>query len=298
MPKKKGKSGLVIGIIAVVLLCAIVSCGAIGLSLFKGGSVSKSSIAQAEQHFSAALSAVEKANGSIQSLGSNASASKVSGVVSDTNSSLRTARDEIAAARAIADGWKEVPGKSDYQAGLASANDALDSMQDLVAYLDTASGMMTKSKQAAKEANSGIDALNAAIHAGNRNSYSTMRGKAVSASGHYVQAALLFREAHKLDKSAGLDKAARYCDLRKKQAGIIVRMASEGQTHRYSAYNADIKRMNAASKAAVKIGAPAIVSDTSWAQKRLAALGKKISDAADKADKLRAQGLKALGYTG
>ena len=296
-PKKKSKTGLVIGVVAVVLLCAIVSCGAIGLSLYKGGSVDKNSISQAEQHLQAALSAVEKANASIQSLGSNSSASKISGVVSDTNDSLRAARDEIAGAKTIADGWKDVPGKSDYQAGLASANDALDSMQDLVAYLDTASGMIVKSKQAAKEANAGIDALNAAVHAGNTSHYSTMRSKALSASAHYVTAALLFREAHKLDKSAGLDTAARYCDLRKKQAGIIVRMASEGQTHRYSAYNSDIKRMNAASRAAVKLGAPAIVSDTSWAEKRLSALGKKITDAANKADQLRTKALKELGYT-
>ena len=84
---------------------------------------------------------------------------------------------------------------------------------------------------------------------------------------------------------------------RKKQAAIIVRMASEGTAHRISAYNADIKRMNAAGRAADKVGAPAIVNDTSWAEKRLASLGTKISDSAGKADELRAKALKELGYT-
>ena len=297
LPAKKSRAGLVIGIVGSLLLCGLVSCGVVGLSLYKGGGVDKKSIAQAEQHFSAALSAVEKADTSINSLGANSSAGKVSGVVAETNASLRTARDEVVSAKAIADAWKEAPGKSDYQAGLASASDALDSMQDLVAYLDTASGMIATSKKAAGEANSGLDALNSAISAGNRSSYSKQRSKALSASGHFVKAALLFREAHKLDKSAGLDKAARYCDLRTKQASLLVRMASEGQSHRISAYNSDVRKMNAAGRSAGKVGAPAIVSDTSWADKRLAALGKKVTDAANKADQLRTQALKTLGYT-
>jgi hypothetical protein len=166
-----------------------------------------------------------------------------------------------------------------------------------VAYLDTASGMMAKTKQATSQANQGIDALNAAVRAGNGNHYSSMSSKALSASGHYTMAAQLFREAHNLDKSAGLDKAARYCELRRKQAAIIVRMASEGTSHRVSAYNADIKRMNAAGRAADKLGAPAIVSDTSWAEKRLASLNTKLTEAAGKADELRAKALKELGYT-
>jgi hypothetical protein len=296
-PKKKGKAGLVIGIIAALLLCAIVSCGVLGTALFKGNSGDKSSIGQAEQHFSAALTKVDTANTSIKGLGSKPSSAKVTVVVSDTNASLRSARDEIAAAKSIADGWSDSQGKTDYQAGLTSANAALDSMQDLVAYLDTASGMMAKTKQATSEANKGIDALNAAVRAGNGSHYSSMSSKALSASGHYTMAAQLFREAHNLDKSAGLDKAARYCDLRRKQAAIIVRMASEGTSHRASAYNADIKRMNAAGRAADKLGAPAIVSDTSWAEKRLASLSAKLTDAAGKADELRAKALKELGYT-
>jgi hypothetical protein len=280
-----------------VLLCGIVSCGVLGTSLFKSGSGDKASIGQAEQHFNAAMTNVETANTSIQGLGSKPSSSKVASVVSETDASLRSARDEIAAAKTIADGWSDTQGKTDYQAGLTSANDALDAMQDLIAYLDTASGMMAKSKKAVSEANDGMDALNAAIKAGNGNHYSTMRSKALSASAHYVKAAMLFREAHKLDKSADLDKAARYCDLRRKQASIIVRMASEGTSHRVSAYNADIKRMNAAGRAADKLGAPAIVSDSSWAEKRLTALGAEATDAAGAADKLRAKALTELGYT-
>jgi TolA-binding protein len=296
-PKKKGKAGLIVGIIVGLLLCGIVSCGVLGTSLFKSGSGNKSSIGQAEQHFSAAMTKVDSANTSIKTLGSKSSPSKVAVVVTDTNSSLRSARDEIAAAKSIADGWSDNQGKTDYQAGLSSANDALDSMQDLVAYLDTASGMMAKTKQATSQANQGIDALNAAVSAGNGNHYSTMSAKALAASGHYTKAAQLFREAHKLDKSAGLDKAARYCDLRRRQAAIVVRMASEGTSHRVSAYNADIKRMKTAGRAADKLGAPAIVSDTSWADKRLAALSTQLTDAAGKADELRAKALKELGYT-
>jgi len=295
-PAKKSKAGLIAGIIAALFLCGIISCGVLGAVIFKSDSGSKNSIAQAEQHFNAAMAQVETANTSIQGLGSKPSQSKVAGIVSETDAALRSARDEIAAAKSIADGWSDSQGKTDYQAGLTSANEALDSMQDLVAYLDTASGMAAKTKAAASQASQGMDALNAAVRAGNGNHYSAQRTKALAASAHFVKATLLFKEAHKLDTSADLDKAAHYCELRRRQASVVVRMASEGLAHRISAYNADVKRMNAASRAADKVGAAA-VNDGSWAEKRLSTLGDAASAAAAKADELRSKALGELGYT-
>jgi len=297
-PKKKGKGGIIALVIAVVVLCGLVTCGVLAVSLFKGGSSDTSTIAQAEKHFDAAVSAVEVANASLGSLNQGTpSAAQVSKIVGDTGTSLRTARDEIASARAIADQWKDSQGKTDYLAGLAATTSTLDSLQDLVGYVNTANGMLAKAKQGGTEAAAGNADLNAAIKAGNRSRYSTMRTKAQSAQTHYVKAALLFREAHTFDRSAGLDRAAKYADLRKKQADVVVRMAAEGSAHRYSAYNSDIKKMNNYSDSAEKVGEPAIVSDSNWAAKRLAAIEKKITDASKKADDLRKKALQELGYT-
>ena len=55
-----------------------------------------------------------------------------------------------------------------------------------------------------------------------------MKTKAGAASADYGRAAQLFREAHKLDPSAGLDKAAAYAAKRKEQADLVRRMADEG----------------------------------------------------------------------
>lgn len=296
-PAKKGKGGVIGMVIAIVALCAIVSCGAVAFSLLKGGSPSKSELQQAETHFSAAVESVKGATASLESLNEgDPSASEVSEAVSEADDALRSARDEIAAAKTIADQWKDTQGKADYLAGLTATTETLDLLQDLVAYVDTASGMLGKAKQAGKETEAGNDDLNAAVKAGNRSSYSTMRKRAQSAQTHYTKAAVLFREAHKLDKSAGLDKAAKYCDLRKKQADVVERMGVEGAARRLSAYNADIKKMNAYGKDAEKVGLPAIVSDRNWAQKRLADLQDDITAASKKVDEYREKAIKEFGF--
>jgi len=297
-PAKKGKGGIIAVVIAIVVMCALISCGVVGVALWKGGSSDTAAIEQAESHFDAAVTAVEVANASLGSVDQGTpSASQINQVVSEADSQLKTARDEIASARAVAEQWKDSQGKTDYLAALVASTQTLDSLQDLVAYVNTASGMLGKATQGGKEAAAGNDTLNAAVKAGNRSRYSTMRSKAQSAQTHYVKAALLFREAHKLDKSAGLDKAAKYADLRKKQADVVVRMAAEGQARRYSAYNSDIKKMNGYSKAAEKVGTPDIVKDKNWAEKRLAELEKVITEASQQADSLRKQALQELGYT-
>jgi hypothetical protein len=285
-------------IVALVVLCALISCGVAGVALFKADSTDKESITQAEQHLAAAMTAVGAVTTSLESLDtSKPSASKINKAVTEADTGLKTARDEIASARATAEQWKDSQGKTDYLAALTAATDSISGLQDMVAYVDTAGGMLTKVTSASKDSAAANDLLNAAIRAGNRGSYSTMRSKAQAAQTRYVKAALLFREADKLDKSADLDKAARYCDLRKKQADVVVRMASEGSAHRYSAYNSDIKKMNAYGRSADKVGAAVIAKDNSWAEKRLAALQKAVDEASTKADTLRSQALQELGYT-
>ena len=244
------------------------------------------------------MTAVEVANASLVSLSKDSpSAAQITEIVSETDASLRTARDEVAAAGAIAAQWEESQGKADYIAGLAATTATLNSLQDLVAYVNTAGGMLAKAKQAGKEATSGNRTLSSAIKDGNSSKYSSMRTKAQAAQTHYVKAALLFREAHALDKSAGLDKAAKYVDYRKKQADVVVRMAAEGAARRYKAYNADIKKMKSYSRSAEKVGEPAIVSDSDWAAKRLALLETAITESSTQADELRQKALQELGFT-
>lgn|GEM_PF-2743656 len=297
-PKKRGKGGIVALVIAIVVLCGLIRCGAIGFALFTAGSSGPKDIQQAETHFDSAVTAVGAANTSLATLSSgDQSAKEIGTVVVDASASIKTARDEITAAKTIAEQWPDSQGKADYLAGLTASTTTLDALQELIAYMDTATGMLAKAKQGGEQSSSGLTDLNAAINAGNSNKFSTMRSKGQAAQTHFIKAAMLFREAHQLDKSAGLDKSARYADLRKKQADVTVRMAAEGSARRYSAYNADIKKLAALGRDAEKVGSPAIVSDSKWAEKRLAELEKTVTEASDKADTLRKQALTALGYT-
>jgi hypothetical protein len=296
-PAPKKRTGLVIGIIALVLvlLCGIgVAAGIFG-ALGKSNS-DKATITTAEKHYAAAMKAVETASGSLKTV-STASPTDTKTAIEQTTKLLRTGRDEIAAASVSVEVLGDSEGKTDYQNSLKAAVSALDALEDLVAYVDTASGMVDKAVEAGKLTKSANKSLNDAVNSGNNRSYSKMRSQAVSASTSYTKAALLFNQAHALDPSAGLNKAAEYAAKRKKQADIVVRMADAGRAGRLSAYNADIKKQAALGKQAESAGTPAIISDPNWATTRLADLSAKIDAAASQADQLRAKALAELGFT-
>jgi hypothetical protein len=293
----KNRGLLIVGaIVGVLALCALGAC-ALGFGTLIGGqSNTNQTTTLSEQHFSAAMKDVEAATASLEKT-ANGSPADVKTAIASATKQLRDGRDEIAKATASAEQLKDSPGRTDYLNSLKAATATLDALQDMVAYLDTANGMAQKASQAGDLTKSANKSLSAAISAGNGSRYSTMRSQAVSAVTNYTKAALLFREAHALDPSAGFNKAAAYAEKRKLQADVVVRMAEEGKAGRISAYNADIKKQAALSKQAEAVGEPAIVSDPNWAANRLADIGKKIEEAAKLADDLRAKALKELGVT-
>ncbi len=292
---KKRRTGLIIGIVAgVLLLCVLASCaGVIALGV-SGSGGQKAIVKQAEEHFTAAMSAVETASATVKQAG-GVDDPKAAAAIDSAGKALRTGRDEIAAARAAAERLDASEGKTDYLASLTAATDALDALQDLVGYMGTATGMVAKVREAGAAASKGTEDLNAAIDAGNSSDYSRMKQRAQAASAAYAKAELLFREAAKLDAAAGLDKAAAYLVKEKEQADLAVQMADEGKAGKSSAYNRDIKRAQELRKQASAIGDPDIVKDPKWVEKRLAELEARITGSAAKADQLHAKALKALG---
>jgi len=294
-PKKR--SGLIVGVIVAVLVCGLISCigAVVGFGLLGGGDTE--TIKQAETHYSAAMGAVEKASASMETLESlDAGSSEVDGALAAASKELRTGRDEIAAARASIEQIDDSADKTDYLASLNEATKALDGLEDLLAYMGTASGMIKVVDDASVAAQRASDNLNDAISSGNSRKYSAMKTKAKSAASGYAKAAVLFDQAHKLDQSAGLDKAADYARKRKQQADVVVIMAGDGKAGRVSAYNKGIKKMNKLGADAEKIGEPEIVSDPNWVENRLGELNEAITAAAERADDLRIQALKGLDY--
>ncbi len=294
-PPKKRNGWVIALIVGLLSLCALGAC--ITTFVIAGGSAEKGKVTQAEAHYAVAESQVGSAESAVESATAAGSADQMTVSITVATKSLRSARDEIAAAKTSAERLKESPGKTDYLASLAAATAALDGLENLIGYLDTASGMVSRANQAGeitKQANSDLDD---AIGLGNKGAYAQMRVKAKAASSGYAKAATLFEDADKLDPTAELAKAATYARKREQQADIVVRMADEGKAKRYSAYNSDIKKQKALGEEALAAGLPAILSDPNWAQTRLAALGKSIMLDAEKADTLRRKALEELGYT-
>lgn len=294
---KKRKGWVIALIIGLVLVCGIGSCIAVALFAAGSGSGDKEKITQAETHYSAAENAVQKVEASIKTAAAAKSPEEISAAVKESANNLQVSRDELAAAKASIEQLKDSPGKTSYLESLAAATSAVDGLQDLVGYLDTASGMSAKSTEAGNLTKQANDDMEAAIKLGNKSSYTAMRAKAVAAAALYAKATFLFEEADKLDPTAGLKKAATYAGKRRQQADVVVRMAESGKAGRLSAYNADIKKQAALSKAAEAAGIPAIVSDPNWAANRLAELSKTIEADAAKADELHKKALVELKYT-
>jgi hypothetical protein len=293
--KKRNPLLYILGVVALVIILLVGSCVAI-VGVFSGARADLKHIELAETHFQAAKNDVEKASASLDKVSGDNPASVSTGVAAATKN-LRDGRDEIAKATAAVEQMKESQGRTDYLNSLKAATVTLDALQDLVDYVDTASSMASKATEAGNLTSSANKALNDAVDSGNAGKYTAMRKQAVSAGTDYTKAALLFRQAVALDPSAGLDKAAVYCEKRKQQADIVVRMAEEGKAGRTSAYNADIKKQAALSEQAQAVGMPAIVSDPNWAENRLADLKKKIEEASKQADELRAKALKEVGFS-
>jgi len=294
-PSKKRSGWIIALIVGLLLMCGLGAC--ITTFLVSSGSGDKDKITQSETHYGAAEAAVIVANSAIETATASETTDQMTLAIGEATKSIRTARDEIASAKSSAEQLKDSQGRTNYLASLTAATAALDGLENVVGYLGTASGMVSKSTEAGeitKKANSSLDE---AVVLGNKGSYTKMRSKAVAASDGYARATVLFEEADKLDPTAELAKMATYARKRKQQADIVIRMADEGKAGRLSAYNADIKKQSALAKAAMAVGTPAILSDPNWAQNRLAAIEKTVMADAEKADTLRKQALQELGYT-
>lgn len=292
-PPKKGKGWVIALVVVLLVLCGL---GACLVAFFMGGAGERDKITQAETHYSAAETGVGAAQSAIESATASGGAEQMSASVVVAAKAIRSSRDEIASARASAEQLKDSQGKTDYLDSLTAATAALDGLENLVRYLDTASGMAAKTKEAGEIAKKASSDLNDAIGYGNDGSYSKMRTKAAAAASGYAKATSLFEEADKLDPSAGLAKVATHTRKRKEQSDIVIKMAGEGKAGRISAYNADIKKQAALGKAAMAAGEPAIITDPNWAENRLADLGRTIMTDAEKADTLRKKALEELGY--
>lgn len=281
-----GRARVAVTIAVLVLaLVALAGCSALA------GNDDAEFISTAESHYAAAQTAVGDATTAIE----GASGDDAAAAIGKAEDALRTGRDEIAAARVAIEQIEDSQGKTDYLASLDAATQALDGLEDLLGYLNTANDLTGKMQEASDVASEAHDDLNNAISSGNSEKYSTMKKQATAARDGFDKAAEMFRAAHELDTSAGLDKAAEYADKRKAQAVVVIRMAGEGKANKTSAYNKSIDEMNKLGKAAEKIGEPAIVSEETWVEDRLSSLTDSVVAAGAKADDLHAKAATALG---
>jgi hypothetical protein len=289
---KKGRAGLVIGLVALLLICSITVCaGTFVFNIIAGQAKVRDAVRQAEENYDSATAILEKAAGEMKSFAEADDADAADAFAS----SLRAARDELSAARASIEPLPESEGRSAYLDSLASATEALDMMERMlgsIRLLTTLSGRMQEGAEAISDAN-GL--LTQAVSAANRKDYARMKSKASSASKKYASAARIYREADKLAPEAGLKSIVEFATLRKKQSDIVVRMADAGRAGRTSTYNRLVDEQEELDAKAVSTADPAILSDADWFSDRLGEDQEAFEGAGERADAQRKAALEAFG---
>ncbi len=297
-PQKKRTGWILGGIIGVVLLCALLGCGmllAFGLVFGEDAEV-RQTVEQAEQYYSQAREALDRTGDVLDVSYTDVDGEYMREITSAANKELRTARDEIAAARSTIERLDESEGRTHYLASLDAAVEAIDAAEDLIAYLASLSDLIDHVTEGAEAAEQADVALDAAIDASNSDDFAAMKSKAQQAADHYTRAAAAFRAAHRVDELAEIDKAADFLDKRREQAEILIRMSDDGRAGRVNAYNEGIDRVRELDSEIEAIGEPAIVSDPDWGWERLDALEAAMVSAGERADDLRRKALEAFGF--
>ncbi len=293
-PPKKRNVGMVILVVVAVVFCMVATCiGTVAYNVISTGAKTRDAVRQAEEHIDTATAELETATKHLDTFLSD----KDSQAQADVSSQLRATRDEIAAARATIEGLPDSEGKTAYLGALDEANRAVEALEQTLGIIRVIVDLSDQVKRAGADVEAGNDALNAAIKAANRRGYSTMKARARVASREYASGAKLFAEAHRSEPTAGLDKVVDYANLRKKQADLIIKMADAGRAGRINEYNRLVDEQAALGDKAEKTGTPDIVSDPQWGSKRIEEQQKVFEEAANRADELRAQALKAFGIT-
>ncbi|MDZ4169243.1 MAG: hypothetical protein U1E26_06260 [Coriobacteriia bacterium] len=292
-PAKKRNTGVIIAVVLAVIACMVVACiGTVVISVFGDQANTRKAVESAEAHLDEATAELEASTADLSAFledGNSDSEAKVS-------QQMRATRDDLAAARAVIEPLEESEGRTAYLGSLDAATEAVDGVETILGTVSVIMRLSGEVERGGKSIGVGNEALDSAITAANRKDFTTMKAKARAAARAYAAGITIFTAADKLEPEAGLLEVVAYAKLRKQQAEIIVKMADEGRAGRLSSYNKLVEQQAALDSKAEKTGTPAIVSDPTWAEGRVAEQQKAIEEAANRADELRKQALKAFGF--
>lgn len=279
--------------LVVVLLCVVaVATGVFAAARVRERGQARDAIASAEAHYNAATVSLSKASESMTAFGETgdeASAREAARMID-------AARDELGSARSAIGVLSDSVGKRNYIISLDRASesvDDIDTMVGTVRLFTQASGELVRGAGQVRSADALLDA---AIKAGNSADYPVMKAKGRAAAVRYGSASEVFSRVHKQEPAAGLDVVVDYVKAREQQANLAVRMASYGESGLIAAYNKLARQLRSVDARVRKIGQPAIVSDASWFEGRVAEQQKAVEESGSAADEYRSLALEQLGY--
>lgn len=293
-PKKRRNILVIAGVLIAVLFCIPALCiGGFAISAAREEARTREAVSVAEEHYNAATEALEQASAAMSGFGQGGSTAKAD----EASAKIRSARDELAVARATVEPLDDSEGKTAYLASLDAATKSVEGIEQLIATLKVLTQVSDQMNRGASAIRGADAMLDAAIEAGNDGSYAKMQSNARSASQRYATALTTFTAADKLEPAAGLKSVVDYVRMRKSQADLAVRMGGLGKDGKVSEYNKLVKQQQSLDKKAEALGEPAIISDPKWFENRIAEQQAEFEQAGADADRYRATALKEFGLT-
>lgn len=280
--RRVGKGWVVAVFVAVAGLLALAACGAfVVLPAMRDRAALEERVREADRHYGAAVKRVEAV-----AVVTEDTEATLESQASSANAGLDAAAAELDDARATLEQLGPSEARDTYLSGLDEAEKGLGALREAVEFLDRAGGILRRVEAAAEAARTARQRLNEAIALANQDKYDAAKAKAGEGERLLKDAESSYRQAHEIDREAGLDKAAAHVAKQREEAVLLQRMADLGKAGKVSDYNDTISRVTKLRAEVDKLPQPEIVTDPDWAKKRMTSVGARVERHLGRADEL------------
>jgi hypothetical protein len=274
-------------IVIVLLLCCAGSAVALigGAAIFSGGSSQAATMAKADVDYKLAAQAVAELSTEASGL-AGGDAATIAAFKTQTEASLKTARAQLASARATIGSLPASDARTAYEQGIDETVQGLDALQDLVDETGGKSEFGTLATEASTLYSEGNRKMNEAVGLMNKNLYSRAGVEAGRSKTLFRQAREKFAKADAMEPAADLEKVIVYIDLQLDKVDYVIQMANYGVRGEISAYNRAVPKFNAINTKIDKSPKPTALSDPTLGTGRITELAAQVSDSMAKAAEL------------
>ena len=274
-PKSNKTLYIILGIVAVLVLCGVAAC-AIGGATYLGTQQNKEeAIETAETHMVAALTIAEEIENewaAFSDAGLDQSPEAYDQLQAETQTKIGETRAELDAAQAAIDELPDSTFKTEYTFAISSLHQALDAYELLYADLAGTMALSGELETIGTQIEAAQTKLDDAVTSNNDDEYSSGKTQAEAAKKSFDTITARFNELHAQHPDAELDKLAAIGKKNAEKASYVIQAADAGKAGRISEYNDLTDKYNDTNTEVTQMPLPSWADDASLLMGRAEAL--------------------------